>query len=161
MRRIKRILDLMLAGGAVLCAVAMLLVVCVQIVCRFALPQAPTWTEEASRYLFIYMVSFAAALGIEAKAYVGFDALLQRLAGRSRVILQVALHATVAVLMAVMLWYSFGFVRVGGMRTAATLGIKMSYVYASICILSGFSLLYALIAAGQKIVDYQKSRAAS
>ena len=114
MRRVKRMVDLMLAGGAVFCAVAMLLVVSLQIVCRFALPQAPSWTEEASRYLFIYMVSFAAALGIQAKAYIGFDILVHRLSERSQVLVQIGIHLAIAALMVVMLWYSVGFVRVGG-----------------------------------------------
>jgi TRAP-type C4-dicarboxylate transport system permease small subunit len=151
MRTAKRILDFLLAGGTVICAVAMLAVVMIQIISRFALPQAPAWTEEAARYCFIYMVSFAAALGIGAKAYVGFDALPNLLRGKARTVLQVAVLVTIAGLMGTMFWYSIGFVRVGGLRTAATLGIRMSYVHASMCILSASTVVYALIEAGRKI----------
>ena len=149
----KRIIDFLLTCGTVVCAVAMLVVVTIQIVGRFALPQAPAWTEEAARYLFIYMVSFAAALGIGAKAYVGFDALPQLLRGKARTVLEVAIYVAIAGLMGTMFWYSLGFVRVGGLRTAATLGIRMSYVHASMCILSASTAVYAMVEVGRKLVE--------
>ena len=64
----------------------------------------------------------------------------------------------VAALMATMLWYTFGFVRVGGLRTAATLGIKMSHVHASMCLLAASSLVYAVIEIPRTLADSAESK---
>jgi TRAP-type C4-dicarboxylate transport system permease small subunit len=102
------------------------------------------------------MVSFAAALGIGAKAYVGFNALPEVLRGTPRMALQILMHLAVVALMGTMLWYSFGFVRVGGLRTAATLGIRMSYVHASMCLLAASAGLCALLEIARVIVEHRE-----
>ncbi|MBQ0001745.1 MAG: TRAP transporter small permease subunit [Clostridiales bacterium] len=49
--------------------------VLVQIVSRTFLPKSPNWTEEASRYLFIFMVGFAGNTAVATDEYVGVDLL--------------------------------------------------------------------------------------
>lgn len=156
MQRLKRIIDFALAIGAVVSATVMLIVVTLQVVSRVALPQAPTWTEEVARMAFIYMISFAAGLGITQKAYVGFDALLKLLSQRGQVVSQIILHLIIATLMAVILWYSIAFTFKSAGKSPA-LGLPMIYVFASMCLLSGSSLLYCLFELMSQITAYRKA----
>lgn len=52
--------------------------VLVQIISRTFLPKSPNWTEEASRYLFIFMVAFAGNTAVATDEYVGVDLLTSR-----------------------------------------------------------------------------------
>ncbi len=51
--------------------------VLIQVVARTFLPVAPNWTEEAARYLFIYMVAFAGNAAVISDEYVGVEMLTE------------------------------------------------------------------------------------
>lgn len=51
--------------------------VLIQVVARTFLPTAPNWTEEAARFLFIYMVAFAGNAAVLSDEYVGVELLTE------------------------------------------------------------------------------------
>ena len=51
--------------------------VLIQVVARTFLPTAPNWTEEAARFLFIYMVAFAGNAAVLNDEYVGVEMLTE------------------------------------------------------------------------------------
>lgn len=51
--------------------------VLIQVIARTFLPSAPNWTEEAARYLFIYMVAFAGNAAVLNDEYVGVEMLTE------------------------------------------------------------------------------------
>lgn len=51
--------------------------VLIQVIARTFLPTAPNWTEEAARYLFIYMVAFAGNAAVLNDEYVGVEMLVE------------------------------------------------------------------------------------
>lgn len=53
--------------------------VLIQVVARTFLPTAPNWTEEAARFLFIYMVAFAGNAAVLSDEYVGVELLTEAL----------------------------------------------------------------------------------
>ena len=53
--------------------------VLIQVVARTFLPTAPNWTEEAARFLFIYMVAFAGNAAVLSDEYVGVELLTESL----------------------------------------------------------------------------------
>ena len=64
--------------------------VLIQVISRNFLPNAPSWTEEAARYSFIYMVSFGCAVAVHRNEFVSveflYDALEHKYAGVNKVI---------------------------------------------------------------------------
>ena len=96
---VSKILDKILQTGVIISSVAMIVVVMIQIVSRFALPQAPHWTEEVARICFIYMVSFASGLAIKENAYINVDTLFNLLPSKMKIYLQIAIHLVVVLLM--------------------------------------------------------------
>ena len=51
--------------------------VLIQVTARTFLPTAPNWTEEAARFLFIYMVAFGGNAAVITDEYVGVEMLTE------------------------------------------------------------------------------------
>lgn len=60
------------------------LVVTMQVVCRYLLKDLPPWSEELSRYLFIWSVFIGACVALFRRAHVGIDSVVSRLPGTAR-----------------------------------------------------------------------------
>jgi TRAP-type C4-dicarboxylate transport system permease small subunit len=129
----------------------MILVVSVQVFSRFLLPQAPHWTEEASRILFIYTGSFAAGLAVKRQAYVAVDTFVNLLPPKKQLFLNCGTQLLVIAFMFLTAWLSITFVRIGATQMSSSLRIPMNYVFASIFVMTFFIGIYSLIDLGKKI----------
>ena len=58
--------------------VGFLACVALQVFARVFLPKSPNWTEEAARFLFIFMVGFAGNTAVGKDEYVGVELLTER-----------------------------------------------------------------------------------
>ncbi len=144
MKRIAKLIDRLLEGGTLVSFIALIAVVFLQVFARFALPKVPHWTEEASRIFFIYTVCFAGGLAVRDKAYVNVDLIINRFPTRFRAFMQLLLDGLIAGFMAVVLYYSFPFIEIGTIQKSPALRITMSYLFASMTLLSGTVILYTL-----------------
>lgn len=127
--------------------------VLIQIISRNLLPSAPSWTEEAARYTFVYMVAFGCGVAVlkDEFVYVEFlkDALLAK--GLYKVNRAIRILVTIAmlVLSAYLLFFSvpqLAFIKFRMVSTAMQL--PMQVVYFSQVLLFGFlciSLIMRLI----------------
>lgn len=144
MRKFLSLFGRVLEFSTIVTFLALVAVVLLQIFARLFLPKSPHWTEEASRFLFIYTVSFASGLAIREKAFVNVDVFTNMLPERGRQWLQIFLDLLVAAFMAVVFHYSLKNLGIGGMQTSASLQIPMNYIFASMSVLSGTVVLYSL-----------------
>lgn len=85
MRFLNRVTD----GSAVGLFVATLVLVNVQIVCRFVLSISVPWTEEISRLLFVWLAYIGAAIGLREGTMIVIDTLPQALGPRAKAWLDV------------------------------------------------------------------------
>ena len=120
----------------------LIFVVLLQVFARMFLPRSPHWTEEASRFLMLYMVAFAAGLAAKERAYVNVDVFVNFVKGRPRAVVQLFIDVAVMVLLAVTAWYGWKNAAVGAIQTSASLGIPMNLIYGGIVLHSGSVLLY-------------------
>ena len=74
MDKIIKIYKEIMTGIGIVGLVGFIASVLIQVVSRTFLPTAPNWTEEAARFLFIYMVSFAGNAAVLNNEYVNVDA---------------------------------------------------------------------------------------
>ena len=118
--------------------------VLLQVFARMFLPRSPHWTEEASRFLMLYMVAFSAGLAAKERAYVNVDIFINYMKGRLRIAVQLLIDLAVIVLMAVTFWYGLRNAAVGRIQTSASLGIPMHLIFGSIVLHSGSVLLYTI-----------------
>jgi TRAP-type C4-dicarboxylate transport system permease small subunit len=127
-------------------------VVLLQVFARTFLPRSPHWTEEASRFLMLYMVAFASGLAAKERAFVNVDVFINLIRGRFRIFLQLLIDLVTVVLMVVTAWYGWKNAAVGRIQTSASLSIPMHLIYGSIALQAAGILFYtaALVAKDAK-----------
>lgn len=115
-----------------LCALLMaviLMVLGLQIVSRYLVGDPPSWTEEVSRHLFVWMVFLGASGAVRTRSHIAIDVLTQRIGRRARqVCLWVWSGLTLFFLGQLIYWGSRAVGRVWPTQTA-TLEISMGIVY--------------------------------
>jgi len=138
----KKNLERFLEAMSSLFFAGLIAVVLLQVFARMFLPRSPHWTEEASRFLMLYMVAFAAGLTAKERAYVNVDIFINLIKGRLRAVIQLFIDISVMVLMAVTVWYGWRNAAIGAIQTSASLGIPMNWIFGAIVLHSGSILLF-------------------
>jgi TRAP-type C4-dicarboxylate transport system permease small subunit len=155
MKTLKFIMDKVLEVGALISVSAMIVVVVIQVFSRFALPKTPHWTEEATRILFIYMISFAGGLAVREKAFVNVDTFINYLPQKARQVLDIIIQLVIVLFMILIVVHAATFVKIGAMQRSAALLIPMSYVFAGMFIVAFFIGVYSLIDLIHSIKKFQ------
>jgi TRAP-type transport system small permease protein len=140
---VTRILSLL----AILCLSGVIITVTIQIGSRF-LPYSFVWTEELTRYLFLYAICFGAPLALLRNEYISVDLILSRLSPQFRRVYDIVIYLTILLLSAVMVKEGYAFVQIGQAQSSATMPFQMSVIHASIFIMSLFLLLFSLVRIG-------------
>lgn len=146
MKKAMRIYNDVLAYIGVVGLIGFIAAVLIQVVSRTFLPTAPNWTEEASRYLFIYMVAFAGNAAVSTDEYVGVDLLTSRFPAKLQKIVKMLVLAVMFVFSVIV--FVFCVVGPEGLlamtpptMVSTALLLPMKYVYLATAILFG---LYCL-----------------
>ena len=119
-------------------------VVCVlvQVISRNFLPSAPSWTEEAARYSFIYMVAFGCAVAVHRNEFVNVEFLHDALEEKFSIVNKVInlLIKLVLLVFTVYILFNavmpFAFIKFQMLSTAMSL--PMQYVYFALVLMFGF-----------------------
>jgi len=140
----RHILENILKLCTIICFTALILVVTLQISARF-LPITLSWTEELSRLLFVYSISFSAPLAMKKKDYVNVDLLLNFLPEKFRNIYEGVIYLIITVFLSIVVIKGFEFIQTGQGQTSPVLKISMAIPHSSMIITSIFIAVYALI----------------
>lgn len=155
LEKIIHIYNLALYMCGTICLVGFILSTIYQVIARNTLPRAPIWTEEASRFLFIYMVAFGVGIAVHSNEYVGVELLVDLLPRKAQKIYQIVVMLAIA---AFCFWYfsvsTLKFAIFDYTFLSPAMGLPMQLVYKSMIILFpslGFSyILAALLRAVKK-----------
>ena len=115
----------------VLLMMAMVAVTTAQVFYRYALNQPLTWSEELSRYLFIWIVFLAAWAGLRQGLHLGVNALSDRLPPAGTAIMARVIEAIILVFLLAALTAAEQVLSVTARQTSATLRLPMHVVYAA------------------------------
>ncbi|MBK5261854.1 MAG: TRAP transporter small permease [Peptostreptococcaceae bacterium] len=132
-----------------LCLLGFILSIVIQVVARTLLPYSPSWTEEAARYLFIYMVAFGSSVAVHKQEFVGVDFVLNMLNEKANHILRFIINAGLLAFCLYVLTQSvlpFALIKYRMVSTA--MQIPMQFVYFSMIIFFGLlisSFLFEII----------------
>jgi len=112
--------------------VAILIVpVTLQIVSRYtALIPAWIWTEELSRFLFIWMIMLGSMIGVREGTHFVVD-VWPELAPRPAALLQIVTNLFVLALALVFVWWGIGFVRFGWDQSSELAELPMVFIFAA------------------------------
>lgn len=145
MRALLRFIERFLELGTILTLAAICLVVGLQVVGRYVFKTTPFWTEEVSRFLFIYLVAFGAGLAVRHKSYVNLDVITSLLPPKAQKVLALAVNAIILGFLAVFFRESVDLVVKVQFQRSPVLGLPMSYPYAALLGIAGSIILFMLV----------------
>lgn len=137
---IHRILSIL----AILCFTGVILIVLMQIVSRY-LPFSYVWTEELTRYLFLYGICFGAPVALLQNEFIAVDLIISRTSAKVKKVFEICINFTILILSVIMVKQSYTFIELGKLQKSATLPFQMSAIHASIFIMSIFLVLFSLV----------------
>ncbi len=107
----------------------LLIPVTLQIIARFtALIPSYLWTEEASRFLFIWMVMLGAMIGVREGSHFEVD-LWPDLGPRAEALLKIVSNLFVLAFALVFVWWGFEFTRFGWNQTSEIAELPMWMIF--------------------------------
>ena len=146
MRQFVKVYNFIMSVLGMLCLVGFVGSVLIQVFSRTFLPKTPSWTEEAARYLFIFMVAFGSSVAVRTKEFVGIDMITNFFSESVNKALELIIYIVLFGFSTYILTKSvaiFAFPRFRMISTA--MQIPMRYVYTSLIILFGFLAFSFLI----------------
>src|SRR5690625_1683689 len=115
-----------------------------QILSRF-LPFSYVWTEELTRYCFLFAISFGAPLALLKNEYINVDLIIGRLSNQVRRIYELIIYMFILVLSLIMTKEGYDFMLLGNKQNSATMPIKMSVIHASMFLMALFLTIFCLV----------------
>lgn len=129
----------------------MVLFVFLNVVLRTFFDSGLTWSEELSRYLFVYVTYIGAVSAMRANAHLGVDTLISRVKPGMQMTLYMVSQGIIAALMGILVYGSFRMVIQNTASKTAALGISYSILYfagiitgVSIAVMAAANIIYAL-----------------
>ncbi len=129
--------------GTLLSTWGLIAIVLLQIVCRFSWFDTPSWTEEASRFLFIYAIAFASGLALKTNCYVHLDMFYNRFSPKLRRVVDHAIPIITFLIFAIFSFYSVFFIALGVTEKSPSLGLNMGMAFSSMLIMGSTICYYA------------------
>tara|TARA_B100001750_G_C15499768_1_gene596412 strand:- start:266 stop:760 length:495 start_codon:yes stop_codon:yes gene_type:complete len=153
--KIKLVMDKLLEVLTIISFLGLIGVVLLQVLARFILPQAPVWTEELARVLFIYSTSFSVGLAARDGAYVSVDLIRKVLPLSFQLYVEIIIKIIIISFMLLISHYAIDFVKIGSFQTSPALQIQTFYFYIAILIAPLFIGIYYLISLAQVVFSYK------
>lgn len=144
LKKINNVIEKILLTFGTLCFIILVVVVLLQIATRLFIPITISWTEEVSRYLFLYMIAFVAPVSLRRRKLVFVDLLLSTLPKKVTFILRACSDLMVSVLSVIILFTAHNYILLGIGQIAPVTGLPMCIPYTMIFILSLFLSIFGI-----------------
>lgn len=115
--------------------ILLILTVLLQVFSRFFLVQAPPWTEELSRFFFIYSISFSCGLCVLENSYISINLIIKKFSNQNQFLIQKFIQYSIIIFMILIQFQSIKFLQVGSLQTSPSLGVNMLWFYFPIFII--------------------------
>ena len=120
----------------------MIAVVTVQVVLRYAFNSSIDWSDEISRFLFVWCMFLAIPLGIREGAHVGIELLVAHLPAQLRAHLAKACALVSAAMMAVVFWQAVKVSWLTWDEMMQTTGLSANWFMVPVAIAAAHSFLH-------------------
>jgi TRAP-type transport system small permease protein len=111
-----------------------------QVIFRYVIGNPLFWSEEISRYAFVWIVFIGAALATKRGSHIGVDYFISRLAERSKKIIALCVGILVLTFIVVVIINSFPLISSNMTQKSPAVRITMGYVFLAIPI--GFTMMF-------------------
>jgi TRAP-type C4-dicarboxylate transport system permease small subunit len=133
-----------LAFLSIVCFAGILVTVTMQILSRF-LPFSYVWTEELTRYFFLFAICFGAPLALLRNEYINVDLIVGRLSKVVRRFYDIGIYLVIFILSIIMTKEGYAFMLLGKTQKSATMPFQMSLIHASMFWMSLFLAAFCLV----------------
>ena len=115
--------------------------VSLQIVSRYTeLIPRYIWTEEAARFLFIWIIMIGSILAVRDETHFNVDVLPKPKTARGKALAILVVDIAILLMAGIFVWYGTAFVKFGYTQTSELTGINMVFIFGSF-LLAGVSWL--------------------
>lgn len=111
---------------------AILVIGSMQVIWRYAFNSSLFWSEEAMRYLMIWIVMAGAGISYSRGQFLGMRLAVERLPAGLRRMVDLVSAVIMLVFLAVLLWFGTKFAWMTRFQTATALGVSMFWVHIAI-----------------------------
>lgn len=142
---IRGVVDKCFAVLACTSLLAIAAVVLLQVFARFMLPSSPVWTEELSRYLFIYLIVLSSGLVIRDDRHVRLELFQGLLTPRLKRAYVLVCHLLTTGFAAYLIPFSLQYAQIGQWQMSPILMIPMYWVFLSVTIFFCLTAFYSAL----------------
>ncbi|MGF1872067.1 TRAP transporter small permease [Photobacterium indicum] len=158
MKNIIRKMELIEKYISVSLFIAMLLVLTVQIVSRYFFSIAIPWTEELSRWLYIYIIFVGASEAVSRRDHIAIDIVPNRLSESANYVLDIMIHLVFAATSVVIIYRGYLFAQRMDRLGSITMDVQMSVLYMAVPLGFTLILIKSLLNVGTSFAALQDMR---
>ena len=123
---------------------AMVVIIAAQVWCRFILNNPLTWSEEAGRYLFVWISFIGAAAGVRYQVHLGIDLMDKLLPAALYRLVVVVGNLIIQVFLLVIIFWGFKILGIIRLQVSPSMHISMCYPYLAVPVGGIFMLINSL-----------------
>jgi TRAP-type transport system small permease protein len=106
MKKLDRALELAIYYASALLMLVLTGVILYAVIARYFFNAAPMWSEEVPRVIFLWVTYVAIAVAVRRGQSLRITFLLERLAPRLRMLVEMSMHASIFVMLAFLVWHN-------------------------------------------------------
>lgn len=156
LQKLNDILEKILLICGIISFLGLICVVILQIITRLWLPFPISWTEEVSRFLFLYIVAFVAPVALKNRELVFVDMFVTYAPKIVQDLLLIIIDILILMLSSVIFWTSRTYVLLGIGQVAPATLLPMYIPYASMTVMALFLSLFSITNLVVLIAEFKK-----
>ena len=122
----------------------MVVIISAQVWYRFILNDPLSWSEEAGRYLFVWISFFGAAAGVRYQVHLGIDLMDKLLPPGAYRVVVVLVNLIIQIFLLMIIYWGFKILGIIQFQESASMHISMRYPYMAVPVGGIFMLINSL-----------------
>lgn len=110
---------------------------------RYVLNDAFAWSEEASKYLMVWLTFLGAPIALRHAVHINIDLLVQLFPPRGRQVFYAVIHLIIIATMGILFWKGWAFAELGARQVASSFTLSMVWMYLAVPVGSALTCLVA------------------
>lgn len=143
MKKLEKIIDKILSIASIALYLSLIIVVAIQIIVRFT-PMTTPWSDEISRYIFVYMICLAGGLSLKHNAYADVDLLFGSFSFGMKKFVYLINQILILIFNIILIISGFQFGKIGELSVSPVTKIPMNIMFISIFVLGIFATFYSI-----------------
>jgi TRAP-type C4-dicarboxylate transport system permease small subunit len=138
------LLDATIDAACTISCLAIVFISFIAVIFRYVFNNSLTWSEELTRYMFIWIVFLGAAVSVRQRANIAIDLFTGRVGPRGERLLTIIERAATIAFALLVVVPGWTFVRIGMSNLSPALEIPMGVVYAAPVVGCALMIVYVL-----------------